>query len=303
MPIVVNRLIVAVALLTLFPLSSTGQTMQEPEQLNVSGTLIVGLATKEGLLICADKRTYDPLRGALDTEVKIVELTPTAVFAWTGIPVFYEILSDRTPDQPSLRVAFSAVDVVKGYFLNNRFSNTNDFWRGLSLALKEQFEKFLYAWPFTSWPETGNPPDNALFQLAFFYTDSANVPGAVLIRLCYEKSIPPSISTSKSEIQRSSFTEVRPIILGDTAVYDEVLSGKDKRFDDIRHDKLMSRFLTDRPPIQTVSVNAALDFARKFIKTTSERAHLIESTPFHVGPTTDCGLLGYKNGFKWLGRD
>ena len=150
-----------------------------------------GLGTKEGLLICADKRTYDPLRGALDTEVKIVELTPTAVFAWTGIPVFYEILSDRTPDQPSLRVAFSAVDVVKGYFLNNRFSNTNDFWRGLSLALKEQFEKFLYAWPFTSWPETGNPPDNALFQLAFFYTDSANVPGAVLIRLCYEKSIPP----------------------------------------------------------------------------------------------------------------
>lgn len=302
---IVSTILIALFIyITSFGFSPTGQSQIKIEGIvGASGTLVVGLSTKRGLLVCADKRTYDYLRGDLDAEVKITELTPQAVSTSTGTGTFYDILTDRLTNQQSLRLAFNADEVTRDYFLKNEFNDMKEFWQGLAQALIEQFEKFLYARPYNFWPESGNPPDNALFQLGIFYLDKSKSPAASYIRFCYIKDRTPIIKIYKVDEPKDSFSLVKPMMLGNTAVYNELMSGRDQRFDDIRSDKLISYFLKDRPPVKTVTVETALDFARRFIKLTSERTHLIENSAFHVGPTTDCILLGYKDGLKWLGKN
>jgi len=56
----------------------------------VSGSLVVAVPTKKGLVVCADKRTNDNLRGDLDTATKITQVSPNAAAASTGTPVFLD---------------------------------------------------------------------------------------------------------------------------------------------------------------------------------------------------------------------
>jgi len=66
-----------------------------------------------------------------------------------------------------------------------------------------------------------------------------------------------------------------PPVMGNTAVPDEIKSGHDKRFEDLRADPVLSRFYSSKAIREKVTVKQALTFAKKLIQVTSERTHLI----------------------------
>jgi hypothetical protein len=270
----------------------------EHRLLTEHGTLVVAVATSRGLVVCADKRTYDRVRGDLDSKLKIIQVRPSTIVTATGNPTFYDILRDG-----SLRLAFSAEEVTRQYFLKEGFREDDEFWRNLAYALNTEFEGYLNARPFSLWPETVVSNDNALFVIGVFHLDKATGPRAIYIRFSYSKSMPPIITIRRFRESMASFSTVKPIMLGNLAVYNEMVSGVDKRFADMRSDKLLTHFLKAQPHVKTVTVNSGLAFARKFIKLTSERTGWIENTNFHVGPTTDCALLSTAGTFQWMGQN
>ncbi|MBI4258865.1 MAG: hypothetical protein HY619_07905 [Thaumarchaeota archaeon] len=265
-----------------------------------AGTLVVALATEDGLVVCADKRTYDYMRGDLDNAVKIRKLGPAALLSSTGSPTFYDIVTNRLSGQQSLRLAFDADAVAAEYFVTHEFNNSEPFWKGLAGRLVSAFQAYVGARPFAYWPETGNPPDNALFQLAIFFLDDSKHLQATFVRFGYIKVSPPSITVSAIHELPTTFERVKPMVLGNLAVWEELKLGDDKRFNDIRSEAQLMRFVRDKPAVNTVTTNAALTFAHRLITVTSQRTHLLENTTFHVGPTTDCALLSKRDGFQWL---
>lgn len=266
----------------------------------VRGTLVVALATKQGLLVCADRRTYDPVRGDLDDTEKITQIGNRAAFASTGIPTFYKLLTNSLTQQTTLVPGFLADSVAQSFFQKNGFTDSETSWQGLARELVQSFESFLRSTPYKFWPETGNPPDNALFQLGVFFLDEDGRAHASYVRFTYIKSPVPVINVFKSVEPDASFIRVRPIALGNIAVFTELREGVDKRFDDVRREHLLKRFMREGPEVKQVSLTDAERFARRVIRLTSERTHLLESSTFHVGPTTDVALLDPKKGFRWV---
>jgi hypothetical protein len=263
------------------------------------GTLVVALATKDGLVVCADKRTYDWMRGDLDNEVKIRNLGTATLISSTGLVKFYDILTNRVNGQQSLRLGFDANAVATEYFETHGFDNSESFWKGFTEYLSSAFQAYIGARPFAHWPETGDPPDNALFQLAIFFLDALKQPDAVYVRFGYIKSNPPPISVSYFRESANIFQEVKPVVLGSVTVWKELETGRDERFNDIRTETQLMRFVRDRPLVNTVTIQAGLTFARRLITVTSQRTQLIENTNSHVGTTNDCALLSKHDGFQW----
>jgi len=264
------------------------------------GTLIVAVPTRTGWLVCADKRTYDRVRGDKDDVTKLLGIG-SAIFGSTGNADFYGLLTDRITGRESAgAILFSAEDVVNRFAATNAFSDTSSFWTGLMHELTTEFESFLRRIPSTWWPESGAPPDSALFQLPFFWVDSGSVPHGTLLRFHYKRQSPFSIEIRKHDLQAEKITDnIKVIAFGNIAVYEEIMNGKDKRFDDLRQDKEIRRLFFDKPARTTVTETEAEAFGRRFIVLTSERTHLIENTTFHVGPTADCVVIG-KNIIRWI---
>lgn len=285
------------------PMSHVYTTDHRAEQhtaiLAPKGTLVVALATKDGLVVCADKRTYDWMRGDLDNEVKIRNLGIATLISSTGFVKFYDVLTNRVNGQQSLRLGFDANAVATEYFETHEFDNSEVFWKGLTENLSSAFHAYITARPFADWPDTGDPPDNALFQLAIFFLDVFKRPDAVYVRFRYTKANPPTIAVTYFRESVNIFEEVKPVVLGNVTVWKELESGRDERFNDIRAETQLMHFVKDRPLVNTISIQAGLTFARRLITVTSQRAQLIKDTKSHVGSTNDCALLSKHDGFQW----
>lgn len=136
------------------------------------GTVIVFVQTKEGLLICADKRvSYDP-DNFRDDVTKITPLGTKIAFALAGVPA---IEGDNEV------LVFSATDTIKEYFSQAEFRDTKEFWTGLQQKVFDNFIKYLQERPYEHWPPTQYPEANHyFFQALFFFLDER---GETMIKL------------------------------------------------------------------------------------------------------------------------
>lgn len=271
--------------------------------LPVRGTLIVTVLTKEGLVICGDKRSYDELRGDIDNIDKITSLAPNIVATSTGTVRFYEIHTDYVKNTKTLKLVYDADDIVKEYFLKNKFENKRAFWDGLEDKLGEGFQKFLSQTSPAFWPKSAEPPNYTLYQLIFFYLEDKGEIKSFCVQFMYKKEKPSLLQVKDKEIDQEAIQKLSPTAFGNTAIYDELYIGKDQRFNDVRADKIIKHFIKDKPSADKIEVKEAVDFSGRLITISSERTHLIENTTYHIGPTYDCALLSYKEGFKWLEKN
>lgn len=259
----------------------------------IRGTIVVAVATKEGLLIAADRRTSDPVYGILDNKTKIIRLLRTAAFSSTGTSRFHFRDKASGEDQGN---AFDADEIVANYFYNINFENTDDFWRGLTRTLRNDFEDFLDHMAYDNWPESGDiAHHNGLFQLVFFYVDKNSVISTD-IEFGYLKGKPPTIRFRKGHYPPESFKRVDPYVAGNIDVFFQVRDGTDERFDEMRNDQSVMRLWKGRPDVATVSVEDAEAFCQKLIKVTSE-------CDSFVGQTYDAAILNRKDGFRWLSQN
>jgi hypothetical protein len=218
---------------TLWAIFGVVVTMYSQPVISSHGTLIVAVPTSTGWLVCADKRTYDRVRGDRDDVTKLLVIG-SAIFGSTGTSSFYELRMDRITGRESIGARlFSAEDVVRRFAATHAFTDTSRFWTGLAHELGTEFENYLRSLPNTWWPESGNPPDSALFQLPFFWVDSGSVPHGTVWRFNYRRQNPPFIEIRKHDLPADEITNnVKAQVFGNIAVYEEITNGQDKRFGD-----------------------------------------------------------------------
>src|SRR6185369_10641042 len=158
--------------------------------LSVRGTLVIATATKEGLVICADKRSYDELRGDIDTIDKISKLSPKVTSSSTGNVRFYEVHSSLLTNEKSLKLVYDADDIVKDYFSKKEFKNNEEFWGGLEDVLAEKFKQFLSQTRPEIWPKSAVAPKHILYQIIFSYLVNKNEIRSTLMEFIYKKEPP-----------------------------------------------------------------------------------------------------------------
>jgi hypothetical protein len=275
--------------------NSTGLTETTARKVPVflSATLVVSIASREGLVVVADKRTNDPIRGDLDSAIKISPLGRFSALSVTGTPDFL--------DPFTFKPNWSLDSIIREYY-GNADPEIPESFPELARKITRSFASFVSTTRPGAIPN-GNPPDNTLALAAFFLGPKDGcLPSVSWMRLHYVSShstlAQPNINVSGSQ-DRGYLNSSAAQVFGNAAVINELKEGTDLRFNDLREDKRIRKFLLEQPSI--VSSKEALDFARFLIKVTSERLHLIDNSRFHVGPSVDCAIIG-ADGFQWVGK-
>ena len=253
-----------------------------------SATLLVIVPTGTGLIACADKRSWDRVKGDHDDLIKILPIGARAGCGSTGVPTF---LDGRT-----LNVLFSADAVTKVFFKDRDLQSI--IWNDYGNALSEAFQAFLRGVEPSVWPETADSPEDAVFQTVVFYLDSAGYPHIMRTSLMFKNAGPlASVVSFKSSDLRDI-----PRGLGNLAVWNEIGEGHNPAFDEDRKNPIIWRFVRQSPAYDRTQITdpEALIFARTMIRVTSRKTHLLENSTNHVGPTCDCAVIDQRHGFRWV---
>lgn len=245
----------------------------------VRGTIVVAVPVNNGLVVCADKRLFNAQSAAYsDDNTKIRRADKNALFVATNTIGFYDP-NDQT-------MAFSAFDVTERFVATHKLSEGKQFWDGLKREINAALREYFAKRTFAEWPDSDRASNNLLFNLIFYVTDNGRA-FSYTVRVFYEKAKTPRIFISdpvKEEIRTTK------------------LAGKGKevmqfiaRTPAVSNDPMIIRFGDARLDAKTTAATDATAFARKLVRVTS--SGVPES---HVSPGSDCALLDYQTGFRWI---
>jgi hypothetical protein len=245
----------------------------------VSGTLVVAVPTKDGLVACSDKRAFNHGTQTFNDDlVKIHKVNSRTLFVATNTVGF---LDPRTG-----KVAFDVFGITSTYLARREFVPERQFWEGLKSEIRKQLLAFLATQSFKDQPETDIANNRLLFNL-IFYSISNGGARSYSFRVFYEKS-------------RS------PVVYIPDVVSEEVrtpkLSGKGKDVMDylareplLGRDPSIFRFDQRNFDIQKTSAADAVTFARRLFVLAN-----VGVPQANVSAAHDCALLSYQTGFKWI---
>lgn len=267
--------------LSLAPLALSAQTF-----IPVSGTLIVAVPTREGIVIAADRRTFDSVRGDLDTTLKIRPIGQFLAITSTGNATWM--------DASTLKIAYNAKDIAEEFFHEQLpVDGLPEDWEPLARRLLGRFKKYLADYPILS-----SDLQDPLFQMEIFHYDPRTKQATVHnLRILY--NAPPG--SPQWDVKPLS-ADSGPIAFGNTLAYRELSDGHDPRFDHWRHDAAIVKLLDKPLPANRISKEDALRFCQQIIRASAEMLPLIDHSDDHVGTAMDVALIS-KKGFVWLYRD
>ena len=251
----------------------------------MSATLIVFAPYRGGAAVCADRRTFDRVRGDRDDKIKVFRIDPRTAYVATG--------SMRFVNPVNFTESWNVDRVVQDFYSTRSF--TGAAMNDLFSAVDNSFRSYLSRIPKTSWPSAPNSFDDGLFLVMFFRVRPNGAIEASGFRFLYSNM--PSLSTQASLIHPA---QQQAMGLGNIAVWNELASGTDSRFASFRNEDLIRRYVIEKWSSSTLTVEDAVKFARRMIVITSEYTNLLESSTNHVGPTSDCVQLDSKSGFNWV---
>jgi hypothetical protein len=263
-------------------------------------TLVVATPTQDGIVLAADKRSCDPLRGVRDTLTKVVAVGPRTAVALTGRPIV-ESCRDG-PAGPAFATLYDAEAEIRDFYLavEPLFPETTT---DLTDKLCSGFESYLATQPFADWPETGESPEHTLYLAVFaHWGESERGCQLVMGRFLYEKVRDRPLRGMRwTEVSADKLAFARAIPFGNLAVIREIRHGDDPRFDDLRSHSGVRRFLLESTPADTVSAREAADFSKFLVEECSNRTPLLDGSPYLIGPTCDVVVVSESRGVSWLG--
>lgn len=251
----------------------------------VGGTMVVAVRFKDGLVVCADKRSHLegpglPTGNYRDDDVKITLVDPIGGFVTAGVPIL------ETGD--GLRV-FDADQVIGDHFREVGFAQFNKLAQRAENAFRNYvLSKDAAERPPTQWRE-GQP---VFFRAIIFFYGHDGI-DLYDLELLYTNANPPVIHAT---IQNRSRDRLRAY---GTLVLKEIMGGRDQRFADLRDDEVLISVLRAELASQ-VTEEQAFSFAKKSISVTSERIGLLdESLVPSFGPTSDCVVASHGKRIEW----
>lgn len=298
-----KKLLILSLLLTLITKPSTqgrvARLKEAPEVFNLGGTLVIAIPTKDGLLLCGDNAISDG-KGTLvkDDFVKVYQIEDKGVYSATGNFILQHNRNTFLHDE-------TRIDFDLFAYLEKFFSYDFDFSQAASWNdLRESIVKSLYKMKpnilRAHFPPT---PTNRhhVFRIAFFYLDNQqNIKGKIFNYTFNTKAM--QFYSDVTSLSPEQFHSSLPIMMGVPEVADEIKSGTDKRFDDLRANKELRAFIAGTVPVSKLTAKKALKFSKYLIKLTSEKIALLQPNS-RVSPTSDCALLSPKTGVTWLSQD
>jgi hypothetical protein len=263
-------------------------------------TLVLATPTRDGLVLAADKRSADPVRGVRDTLTKVVAVGPHTALALTGRATF-ESYRACPPGPPVFTTLYDAEAEIRDFYrtVEPSFPGTT---QGLADRLRSGFEQYLQTQPFDDWPDGGEPPGYALYLAVFaHWCGRARRGQLVMAKFLYEKSPGrPLRGVRWVEVGAERLSYARAVPFGNLAVVGEIRHGADPRFDDLRGHPAVRRFLLDPTPADAVSAREAADFSKFLVRQCSDRTPLLGDSAYLIGPTCDVAVIDECRGFSWV---
>lgn len=245
----------------------------------VSGTLVVAVPVREGLVACADKRAFNHSTLAYsDDLVKIHKVNSRTLFVATNTVGF---LDPRTG-----KIGFNVFEITSSYLTRHAFAPEKQFWDGLRKEIRTQLLAYLRNQKLKDQPETDLANNRLLFNLVF-YSISKDTARSYSLKVFYEKAATPIIyipDVASEEVKTAK------------------LSGKGKDVMDylsrnpgLSRDPSILRFDQTKFDVQKTSAADAVGFAKMLF--------IVANTGVpeaNVSAVHDCALLSYRNGFQWI---
>ena len=256
-------------------------------RLSSRGTLIVEVPTKEGMLVVSDKLLTISSIGHADTHVdgaeKVRRLSATAAVGFTGLISFS---NDSSSNRTLLEDSF-AVNFAESYFVTNR---VDDFDGKLfAQNMSEQVSNYL--------AHLNRQYDVSMGPGCVFLVFRATPARerrtfAVFLALGQSGTNMTVTSTTQQEIVQRDNDAAHILAFGQPDVPEELAHGKDPRFDDLRSNWMIAKFLPQPPKIRDAELDDAQLFGRYLIEQASVTTILLNPRP-GIGSTVDETILSF----------
>lgn len=263
----ISRYSICIFLILLIPLAISVNPINNKSSI-LHGTLVLTVGTKDGLLICSDKRISNEKGKHFDKYTKIHALGKKALYFSTNAFATGDPTTLGTSLHPGYE--FDINKTVKEFFIFRNPENIEAYWDLIKATLNSEVgkcrEKFKSDLAVTKEP-------SLLFQTVFLYLDKDNkIKGGNYI--CgYNKTNNFDFSYSLEgyviEPQELSLGFIKPY--GELEIYEKLVLSDNKTISD-------------------------LSKLKKIIKLASNNSN-------GISPDCDCAILSYKDGFEWLAHN
>jgi len=242
------------------------------------GSLVIALPVAPGWVVCGDKRKMSNLVDPTEDEVKVFELAPGVVAAATGLR---RVIEGET--------LFDVVERVKAFARTRPFDGRDDYAEALAKALGADFARLV---PERVWPQVEQQERAArsAFTVALFWVTKAGLPRWADVN--YHLVAGPRYTSRSTNDVLATSNKLRPVILGNLVLIDELQHGVQPAFGEARRDPEIRRFLISPYAWRERMVGEAERFGRRIIELTSARLGELQKKPSDVGPSADCLRVG-----------
>ena len=282
------------------------------------GTLYMSIPCKDGLVLCADKRTRNInsyVRTSVDDSIsKLNQIDKTVVFMTSGYCIVEKgYFNDETNERVEGKdeVLFNADSITRKFYRSNSPRNIEQNYELLSKKLKES-----YAQTIARLSEENlnvltepTPAGQHLFQTLFFANNRANGIRIYELTAKREGLQVPSLTFSFRQLPLDPFS-IRPTAFGFFYVSKEIYQGNDSSFSELRERPIIKRLIMNYEDPATVSIGDALLLAKEIFEITYKRYRDVSSpcseTELEVSPiskTIDSAIITFDRGFQWLQRN
>jgi len=238
------------------------------------GSLVVALPVASGWVVCGDKRKMSNLVEPTEDEVKVFALGSGVVAAATGLR---RVIEGET--------LFDVVERAQAFARTRPFDARDDYAEALAKALGSDFGRLV---PERIWPqvETQERAARSAFSVALFWATPAGLPRWADVN--FHLVAGPRYTARTTNDSLATTNKLRPVILGNLVLIDELQHGYQPAFSDARRDAEIRRFLIAPYMWRERMAPEAERFGRRIIEITSARLGELQKTPVDVGPSADC---------------
>jgi len=260
-----------VALLAL--LVVIGVACRPPVQVE-HGSLIIGVPVVSGWVVCGDTRKNSSLVAATDDEVKVFSLPGGIVAGATGLRRVIE--GD---------VLFDVADGVSAFVRTRPFDGQDDYIEALARFLSDEFVRTV---PQRIWPSILSSADRgpSVFTVMLFWVTDEGLPRWADLNFHLRGG--PRYATRTTWDVLATSNALRPVVIGNLAVVDELQHGSRPDFDRVRAEAGTRRFLREPYAWRERHADEAEAFGRALILFTSQRLGDLQTRPVDVGPIAQC---------------
>lgn len=272
-----------------------------------SGTIIVVVGTKDGLLICEDRRltvkSSDGRVAAADGN-KAQQLGKFGVYAITG-----DLSGGLTNMFGRSITSFDLTAAIPSFFSRHDIQH---FDESMALEFEADLRDQLTKKPVDPAHPAQGP--RARTEVLLYWMDQSGITHLYIVDITDALSgstggaSPPGVPSTSLQaaaarplgnlVSLSAFRTSKPLVRGKGALgYAAVADGTDPRFEDLRQDDELKPFLARFTEAESVDPIAAVRSIKKLIREISDRQDSLSPDGLDVGPVSDC-FLGTPDGIK-----